>query len=545
MERIKLRIFLVVGLVLTACFTFGHLLSLSDMEFQVEQIEDCAFSEGCLKKEGLQGKVTIETQSTGGGGSYLLKLSMKKDEKIRLYSYKYYYLDLHKSSTKCSINGDELTCYLTFEYNNPLNKVIVLTSSYSFDSLGVELLNISKKPTFIGNVQGLLILLFAFTMVAYFIGTIETAKQKERLVLVASSVFVLALSIQLFAFMSVYTLVSYYLHQQQRKNALSVKANIGLNLAVLLSVKFAIPIGSNIFYIDFFVIPIGLSYLFAKQIDVSLKIFSGEVTEIKIAKFLNYSLFWPTYAAGPISQITLFNVNEGRVSESDRWIAIERISRGFFKKAFSDVLYNSYYSEYTPSLFISSSSPEELWILLLANMVFVYLDFSAYSDIAVGTSRLMGIKIPENFNNPLFKKGMRQFWQNWHISLGQWVNRNVFMPLALSLRYEHRNIQYLFPIFFTMLTIGMWHAFSITWFLWALHHTVGIMLSDFLSQFGKKHIEHRISHSTVVCFFYDKMKLILGIGFVWFWFMLSFNFTLTNNVQLSIDNYLKAMSVFF
>jgi membrane protein involved in D-alanine export len=101
--------------------------------------------------------------------------------------------------------------------------------------------------------------------------------------------------------------------------------------------------------------------------------------------------------------------------------------------------------------------------------VYLYLDFSAYSDIAFGVGGLMGVLTPENFNRPYIARNITDFWERWHISLSMWIRRNLFFPMQVALvrRTEGR-----FPlwcasiaIFIAFMLCGFWHGLT-KWFVW-------------------------------------------------------------------------------
>ncbi len=102
--------------------------------------------------------------------------------------------------------------------------------------------------------------------------------------------------------------------------------------------------------------------------------------------------------------------------------AFDRIASGLFKKY---VLANL-----IKRLFLTDYRSAGLYVLLEVQLTFIwlYLDFSAYSDVAVGVGRLMGVATPENFNRPYLARNIIEFWERWHISLSQFIRRNIFIP---------------------------------------------------------------------------------------------------------------------
>jgi len=126
------------------------------------------------------------------------------------------------------------------------------------------------------------------------------------------------------------------------------------------------------------------------------------------------------------------------------------------------------------------------WVLplwLLAYGFKIYLDFSAYSDIAIGSARLFGIKVPENFDWPYLRTNISQFWQHWHMSLYKWLVDYVFIPLGGSRTARPR--VYL-NVLITMLVSGLWHGAALNFVVWGLWHGTLLMIYRFWSEWRQK-----------------------------------------------------------
>jgi alginate O-acetyltransferase complex protein AlgI len=142
-------------------------------------------------------------------------------------------------------------------------------------------------------------------------------------------------------------------------------------------------------------------------------------------------LFFPSFTAGPIDRAERFLVDllNLRDAEPDRLAqGSMRIIIGIGKKfVLADSL--SYFA-LTATKAEQATSVGGLWILVYTYALQIYFDFSGYSDIAIGIGQLFGIKLPENFNLPYFKRNITLFWQSWHITLSNWVRFYVFSPLT-------------------------------------------------------------------------------------------------------------------
>jgi len=127
-----------------------------------------------------------------------------------------------------------------------------------------------------------------------------------------------------------------------------------------------------------------------------------------------------------------------------------------------------------------AASAGGLWVLLYAYAFQLYLDFSGYTDIAIGTGQLYGITLPENFNQPYLKRNITLFWQSWHITLSQWVRFYVFSPLSRYLLTRKRKpsptVLALVGQVVTMVVIGLWHGVAWQFVAWGLWHGLGLFV---------------------------------------------------------------------
>lgn len=244
----------------------------------------------------------------------------------------------------------------------------------------------------------------------------------------------------------------------------------------------------NAYYSLFFsvgAIPIGLSYFFFRMMHVVMEWYRGTHLDLNFRKFLCYLIFFPTIPAGPIETIDGFYAK--RLEKIDSVVAISAVARimfGFIKKAFivnfllSEILFNTGGSLYTHLMLdpLNASYPE-LALCLLVLLVYSYIDFSAYSDIAIGLGQLFGYRICENFNFPLFRRNTAEFWNNYHMSLGNWCRRNVYFPVLMTTRNSS------LAVFLTFLSMGFWHHLSLNWGVWAIHQSLGVIWIMLLGQY--------------------------------------------------------------
>jgi membrane protein involved in D-alanine export len=184
-------------------------------------------------------------------------------------------------------------------------------------------------------------------------------------------------------------------------------------------------------------------------------------------------------AAGPIQAYDEFAAQPevpAKPKVRDVLEGVERIAKGLFKK-----LVLAYVLE---ELFLTGFRTEG-WYLVFEAQVFsiwLFLDFSGYSDIAVGMGRLMGVATPENFDRPYFARNMINYWERWHITLGMFIRRNLFIPVQLALmrRTAGRHPLWCAGVAFLVAfgLCGMWHGISLQFVAWGLLHASGMVVSN-------------------------------------------------------------------
>ncbi|MBN2830243.1 MAG: MBOAT family protein [Candidatus Cloacimonetes bacterium] len=264
-------------------------------------------------------------------------------------------------------------------------------------------------------------------------------------------------------------------------------------------------------------IPLGISYITFKHISYLTDIYWGITKRGTFLSFLCYSSFFPIFVAGPIERFERFNpqVSGERhtLSSSDLEFAFRRIVYGLSKKLIlADWLgYFIAHNSFLQQDFMLASI-----IKLLCFSLQIYFDFAGYSDIAIGSSRLFGFKIMENFNNPYLRSNISLFWRNWHISLSDWIRDYLFFPLGGVSRNKFWNIV-LVPII-AMGLCGIWHGAAWKFLLWGVWHGIGIAIYQIWQQYKR-------AHKKQVAFTKSKIWLVLStaitfafvtVGWLWF-----------------------------
>jgi len=221
-------------------------------------------------------------------------------------------------------------------------------------------------------------------------------------------------------------------------------------------------------------LPLGISFFTFEFLHYAWDRYRGKTETGTVGEYMAFILFFPTMVAGPIKRYQDFLPKLRSVS--DEWVldwqrGITRILAGLVKKfAIADLL-----TAYTDHLNVHDISLAHRAILpfwLLAYGFKIYTDFSAYSDIAIGSARLFGIRVPENFDWPYLQANITDFWRHWHISLSSWLLDYVYIPLGgsrVSVPRIYANL------LVTMFISGLWHGAGYNFIIWGVLH--GIMLA--------------------------------------------------------------------
>lgn len=194
-------------------------------------------------------------------------------------------------------------------------------------------------------------------------------------------------------------------------------------------------------------------------------------------EYLSFILFFPTMVAGPIKRYQDFLPKlraEPRNWTLDWENGCTRILTGLAKKfAIADLL--SAWTNHLNAHDIGVAHRGILALWLFAYSIKIYADFSAYSDIAIGSARLFGIRVPENFDWPYGRRNIQRFWACWHMSLTSWLTDYVFFPLA-RIRIGSWKPHIYVAILTTMLVSGLWHGAGLHYIAWGGYHGLLLVL---------------------------------------------------------------------
>ncbi len=289
---------------------------------------------------------------------------------------------------------------------------------------------------------------------------------------------------------------------------------------------------------------LGFSYLAFRLLHTLRDARAGRLPGVELDEYLTYALFWSTFTAGPIDRLVRFSadlrqaVNQ-KVSlvfdpHNPIWLGIWRILWGIFKKfALADTLALIALNDTNAN---QIASPGWMWLFLYAYSFRIYLDFSGYTDIAIGLGSLIGLKLPENFDRPYLKSNLTAFWNSWHITLALWFRAYFFNPVTRSMRSGKKTLPAWTIIWIvqvsTMGLIGLWHGITWNFLIWGVWHGVGLFIHNRWLDWQRT----RVTEAPITSW-----RQNISHGFAWF---LTFNFVTLGWVWFALSDFSQALSVF-
>ena len=227
---------------------------------------------------------------------------------------------------------------------------------------------------------------------------------------------------------------------------------------------------------------IGISYMSFKTIQIMLEISDGLIKEkINLKDYLQFLLFFPTVSAGPIDRSRRFlkEINEVMPRQDYLELAgdgVYRIVLGLlYKVVFSTYVYQILLALTNTGMIVYSIKYMYLYTLYL------FFDFAGYSLMAVGSSNILGIQTPMNFNKPFLSVDIKDFWTRWHITLSTWLRDFVFSRVLMQVIrkkwFKNRLHNATYAYIINMLVMGFWHGLSVGYIVYGFYH--GVLMAGF------------------------------------------------------------------
>ena len=240
---------------------------------------------------------------------------------------------------------------------------------------------------------------------------------------------------------------------------------------------------------------IGISYMSFKTIQIMLEISDGLIKEkISVKDYLQFLLFFPTVSSGPIDRSRRFLKEINEVMPRKDYL--ELAGDGIYRIVLG-LLYKVVLSTYVYQMLLALSNTGTVVYsikYMYLYTLYLFFDFAGYSLMAVGSSNILGIQTPMNFNKPFLSVDIKDFWTRWHITLSTWLRDFVFSRVLMQVirkkwfKNRLHNAAYAYMV--NMLVMGFWHGISVSYIAYGFYH--GVLMSGFeiyqkKSTFYKKH----------------------------------------------------------
>ena len=322
------------------------------------------------------------------------------------------------------------------------------------------------------------LLLFVVLLIGFVVNFFE--KRKDYYILALSLLFAGAIygkSRAMIVYLLVFIVYQYFLvFLAQRIETKRLKPLVFLSILPLVINKvFAL---TSLHLLAF----IGISYMSFKTIQIMLEISDGLIKEkISIKDYLQFLLFFPTVSAGPIDRSRRFlkEINEVMPRKDYLELAGDGVSRIVL-----GLLYKVVLSTYVYQMLLALSNTGTVVYsikYMYLYTLYLFFDFAGYSLMAVGSSNILGIQTPMNFNKPFLSVDIKDFWTRWHITLSTWLRDFVFSRVLMQVirkkwfKNRLHNATYAYMV--NMLVMGFWHGLSVSYIVYGFYH--GVLMAGF------------------------------------------------------------------
>jgi alginate O-acetyltransferase complex protein AlgI len=344
--------------------------------------------------------------------------------------------------------------------------------------------------------QPFILLFLPIVVIAYYV-TATSERSRQALLLAASLVFYGWWDVRFVPLLVIQVSVTWFLARIHEKhvNLLWIDVGVALNLlslGVFKYLNFLVALVEDAVGVTLpraeIVLPIGISFFSFQLISYLIDRRRGQAPLYPFRQFALFVMVFPHLIAGPIVRhnelIPQFSLDPLRAGLWQRLgCGMTIFSIGFAKK----VLLADHLAEMVDRLFAAASVRAldlgEAWSGALGFTFQLFLDFSAYTEMAIGIALLFGLTLPENFNRPYLAIDLREFWRRWHISLSNFLRDYLFIPLGGSRRGYPR---YVLATLVTMGLCGLWHGAGWTFVAWGILHGIGLVVCRAWQRSGLK-----------------------------------------------------------
>jgi len=322
------------------------------------------------------------------------------------------------------------------------------------------------------------LLLFVVLLIGFVVNFFE--KRKDYYILALSLLFAGAIygkSRAMIVYLLAFIVYQYYLvFLAQRIEAKWLKPLVFLSILPLVINKvFAL---TSLHLLAF----IGISYMSFKTIQIMLEISDGLIKEkITVKDYLQFLLFFPTVSAGPIDRSRRFLKEINEVMPRKEYL--ELAGDGVYRIVLG-LLYKIVLSTYVYQMLLALNNTGTVVYsikYMYLYTLYLFFDFAGYSLMAVGSSNILGIQTPMNFNKPFLSVDIKDFWTRWHITLSTWLRDFVFSRVLMQVIrkkwFKNRLHNATYAYIINMLVMGFWHGLSVSYIVYGFYH--GVLMAGF------------------------------------------------------------------
>lgn len=322
------------------------------------------------------------------------------------------------------------------------------------------------------------LLLFVVLLIGFVVNFFE--KRKDYYILVLSLLFAGAIygkSRAMMVYLLAFVVYQYFLvFLAQRIEVKRLKPLVFLSILPLVINKvFAL---TSLHLLAF----IGISYMSFKTIQIMLEISDGLIKEkISVKDYLQFLLFFPTVSAGPIDRSRRFLKEINEVIPRKEYL--ELAGDGVYRIVLG-LLYKIVLSTYVYQMLLTLNNTGTVVYsikYMYLYTLYLFFDFAGYSLMAVGSSNILGIQTPMNFNKPFLSVDIKDFWTRWHITLSTWLRDFVFSRVLMQVIrkkwFKNRLHNAIYAYMVNMLVMGFWHGISVSYIVYGFYH--GVLMAGF------------------------------------------------------------------
>lgn len=347
--------------------------------------------------------------------------------------------------------------------------------------------------------------------------------------------FIATFSWSLLLYVLVFTLVNFLLGRliaESRYRISIFRAGIFINLSQLVLLKYSSFAIDPFFHlmnsdiqvstISEFLVPVGISYFTLQGLGYLINVYMRwEKPEIGYLNFALYIVFFPKFISGPVERSNNFlpQLNTVRsFNNADVVGGLRLVLRGFFKK----VIIAGHLASTVNQAYSNTDSIGGINVLMviLIQPLYLYFDFSGYTDIAIGFARVFGINLMQNFNRPFLAENVTTFWRKFHISLSSWFNDYVFKQSSFRMR-KLKSYATVFAMLITWILFGIWHGAGWNFMLLGLLQALAIYL-EFITKQKRK---------VLFSYFPQKLRVWAGRIFTYCFFAISLTIFFAPDIQ--------------